>query len=159
MAAITIGADAPDFTLPGSDGKEHSLHQYRGKFLVLFFYPKDDTPGCTKEACSFRDLHPELQSKNTVVLGVSPDGIQSHQKFSEKLTLPFVLLSDPDRVMMRTYAAWGEKNLYGKNVKGVLRSTVVIAPDGTIAHHWPLVRNAEQHPQKVAEFLTTAHMS
>ncbi len=153
MAALQSGTKAPDFTLSGSDGKQHSLKQYHGSYVILYFYPKDDTPGCTKEACSFRDLQTDLQAQNAVVLGVSPDSTESHQRFAEKYTLPFVLLADPDRVVLQDYQAWGEKNLYGKKVQGVIRSTVLVGPDGTIAHHWPQVRGAEQHPQKVADQL------
>ena len=155
MAALVTGTTAPDFTLPGSDDKEHCLGDYRGQTLVVYFYPKDDTPGCTKEACSFRDLYPSLQGKNTVVLGVSKDSLDSHHSFVEKYDLPFVLLSDPDLDMIKAYGAWGDKNRYGKTVQGILRSTVVIAPDGTIAHHWPTVRQAESHPQDVADFLAS----
>ena len=153
MAALLAGTEAPDFTLPGSDDKEHSLHMYRGRHVVLYFYPKDDTPGCTKEACSFRDLHAEFNDTNTVVFGVSKDSLASHQRFAAKFELPFVLLSDPDLHMIKAYGAWGEKQMYGKTYEGILRSTVIVAPDGTIVRHWPLVRKAEQHPQEVAKFL------
>ena len=154
MTTLLTGALAPDFTLPGSDGKDHSLQNYRGKTVVLYFYPKDDTPGCTKESCSFRDLHSELRSANTVVFGVSRDSLESHGKFVAKYGLPFVLLSDPELDMIKAYKAWGEKNRYGKKVEGILRSTVVVGPDGTIAQHWPSVRNAEEHPKEVADFIT-----
>lgn len=153
MAALVSGVKAPDFTLPGSDDKEHSLGAYRGQNVVLYFYPRDDTPGCTKEACSFRDLYPSLQNKNTVVFGVSKDSLASHHTFVEKYELPFVLLSDPGLDVIKAYGAWGEKNRYGKTVLGILRSTVIISPDGTVAHHWPTVSKAETHPQDVADFI------
>lgn len=146
------GKKAPAFELQGSDGKTHSLEQFRGKTVVLYFYPKDDTPGCTKEACGFRDLHKEIAAR-AVVLGVSKDSIDSHKKFAAKYNLPFVLLSDPDASVMKSYEAFGEKLMYGKPVTGAVRSTVVIGPDGTILKHWPSVRKAEAHPQEVLEFL------
>lgn len=146
------GKKAPAFELQGCDGNTHSLEQYRGRTVVLYFYPKDDTPGCTKEACGFRDLHEEI-ARRAVVLGVSKDSIDSHKKFAAKYNLPFVLLSDPDATVMKSYEAFGEKLMYGKPVTGAIRSTVVIGPDGTILKHWPSVRTAEAHPQEVLEFL------
>lgn len=153
MTTRLTGTVAPDFTLPGSDDNDHSLQAYRGQHVVLYFYPKDDTPGCTKESCSFRDLHSALRSANTVVFGISRDSLESHGKFVAKYDLPFVLLSDPELDMIKAYGAWGEKNRFGKKVEGILRSTVVIGPNGTIARHWPSVRNAEEHPQEVADFI------
>lgn len=147
------GQPAPDFNLPGSDGAMHALKDYRGKTVVLYFYPKDNTPGCTKEACGFRDHHAELQAKGIVILGVSKDATASHQGFAKKHNLPFVLLSDPDTSVMSAYGAWGEKLMYGKPVMGTIRSTVIIGPDGIIQKHWPIVRNAEQHPDKVLAHL------
>jgi peroxiredoxin Q/BCP len=147
------GTPAPDFSLPGSDEKTHSLTDYRGKRIVLYFYPRDNTPGCTKEACGFRDLHPEFSALNTVILGVSKDSIASHRKFIEKLSLPFILLSDPETETMQRYGAWGEKKLYGKTTVGTIRSTVIIDESGTIIKHWRRVPKAADHPQKVLEFL------
>lgn len=147
------GKKAPNFELKGSDGKTHSLSDYAGKNVVIYFYPRDNTPGCTKEACGFRDLNQQITDENTVVLGVSKDSLTSHDKFIDKFDLPFVLLSDPDTTMMQKYGAWGEKVLYGKTSIGCIRSTVIVDPEGTIIKHWRKVPNAEAHPQKVLEFL------
>ncbi|MEZ4598538.1 MAG: peroxiredoxin [Syntrophotaleaceae bacterium] len=151
--SILEGKKAVEFSLEGSDGKRHSLSDYAGKTLVLYFYPKDNTPGCTKEACSFRDLHSQFEGIDAVLLGVSRDSLSSHDKFIGRFGLPFVLLSDPDASVMQAYGAYGEKNLYGKKVMGVIRSTVVIGPDGTVFKHWPAVKKAELHPREVLEFL------
>ncbi|HEX9663943.1 MAG TPA: peroxiredoxin [Candidatus Binatia bacterium] len=141
------------FSLEGNDGKKHALHDYKGKTVVLYFYPKDSTPGCTKEACGFRDLNPALKKKNVVVFGVSKDSIASHDKFAEKYKLPFVLLSDPNAEVMKKYGAFGKKMMYGKEVQGTIRSTVVIGPKGDVIKHWPTVKKAEEHPAEVLEFL------
>ena len=145
---------APDFSLKGTDGKTHTLASYKGKTLVLYFYPKDDTPGCTKEACGFRDHFAALKKK-AVILGISKDGIASHEEFAARYKLPFTLLSDPDTAVMKAYGAWGQKLMYGKPVTGTIRSTVVIGPDGTILKHWPAVKKAELHPDEVLAFLNT----
>ena len=147
------GKKAPAFSLEGSDGKTHSLEDYAGKTVVIYFYPRDNTPGCTKEACGFRDLNQQMADENTVVLGVSKDSQTSHDKFIEKFELPFVLLSDPETTMMQQYGAWGEKKLYGKISTGCIRSTVIIDGTGTIIKHWRKVPKAEAHPQKVLEFI------
>lgn len=147
------GTKAPQFTLEGSDGRHHSLSDYAGKTVVLYFYPRDNTPGCTKEACGFRDLDPEMKNMNAVVLGVSRDSLGSHDKFIREFSLPFTLLSDPDASVMKAYGAFGEKVMYGKKTVGVIRSTVVIGPDGTIVRHWPKIAKAEEHPADVAKFL------
>ena len=152
-AMIEEGKKAPAFTLQGSDGKEHSLEDYAGKTVVLYFYPRDNTPGCTKEACGFRDLNKELADLNAVVLGVSKDSLAAHDKFIDKFDLPFVLLSDPETKMMRAYGAWAEKKLRGKVGMGCIRSTAVIGPDGTVLKHWEKVTNAAEHPAQVLEFL------
>ncbi len=146
------GRKAPDFSLADSDGKIHSLKDYRGRMVVLYFYPKDDTPGCTKEACAFRDLTPQLE-KRAVVLGVSKDTPASHGKFAKKYKLPFPLLSDPDTSVMKAYGAFGGKLMYGKPVMGTIRSTFVIGPDGTVLKRWSPVKNAEDHPAEVLAFL------
>jgi peroxiredoxin Q/BCP len=140
---------APAFTLTDSDGRQVSLTDFRGKDVILYFYPKDDTPGCTKEACGFRDAWDELRELGAVVLGVSPDASASHQKFATKYRLPFQLLSDPERGVMEAYGAYGDKTLYGKKVTGVIRSTVWIAPDGRVRRHWARVPDAAEHPSKV----------
>ncbi|BCR04374.1 peroxiredoxin [Desulfuromonas versatilis] len=155
MASLE-GKKAPAFTLEGSDGKTHSLKDYAGKKLVIYFYPKDNTPGCTKEACSFRDLHGDLQDLDVALLGVSKDSLKSHDKFIEKFGLPFVLLSDPETKMMQDYGAFGEKKMYGKLVQGTIRSTVVIGSDGKVLKHWPTVKKAEAHPGEVVDFLKTS---
>lgn len=147
------GKKAPAFSLEGSDGKKHSLADYAGKTVVLYFYPKDDTPGCTKEACGFRDLGSSLKKAGAVVLGVSKDGIESHNKFAGKYKLPFTLLSDPQTEMMKKYGAFGKKMMYGKPVQGTIRSTVVIGPKGDVLKHWPTVKKAEAHPEEVMAFL------
>lgn len=150
---ISEGVAAPEFRLSGSDGKEHSLSEYRGKTVVIYFYPRDNTPGCTKEACGFRDNHALLEGLNAVVLGVSKDSLKSHDKFIKDFSLPFTLLSDPELAMMKTYGAFGEKVMYGKSVEGVIRSTVVVGPDGIVLKHWKKVAKAETHPQEVIRFL------
>jgi peroxiredoxin Q/BCP len=147
------GKKAPDFVLEGSDGKKHSLTDYEGHTVILYFYPQDNTPGCTKEACAFRDMHKTLMAQGSIVMGISKDSLRSHEKFIADFKLPFVLLSDPDTKTMQEYRAWGEKKMYGKIVKGTIRSTVVIGPDGVILKHWPQVKNAADHPAEVLEFL------
>jgi peroxiredoxin Q/BCP len=152
--AIREGKPAPDFTLTDAAGKQVSLKDFAGKDVILYFYPKDDTPGCTKEACGFRDSWKDLAKANVVVLGVSADDAASHQKFAAKYKLPFALLSDPDRKVMQQYGAYGEKVMYGKKTKGVIRSTVWIGPDGRVKKHWAKVANAEAHPAQVLQALT-----
>ena len=147
------GSKAPDFLLEGSDGKQHTLKQYVGRTVVVYFYPKDNTPGCTKEACGFRDNYKDLTDRGVVVLGVSKDSIAAHSKFITNHTLPFVLLSDPDFKMMRAYGAYGEKVMCGKKTLGTIRSTVIIGPDGMVKKQWAKVAKAEQHPAQVLEYL------
>ena len=153
MAKIQEGKPAPDFNLTDAGGKSVSLADFAGKNVVLYFYPKDDTPGCTKEACGFRDLWKDIQKTGTVVLGVSADSGESHQKFATKYKLPFTLLSDPDRKTMKTYGAYGEKMMYGKKTVGVIRSTVLIGPDGKVRKHWARVADAAKHPEQVLDTL------
>ena len=147
------GQKAPAFNLEGNDGKSHSLDEHKGKTVILYFYPRDDTPGCTKEACGFRDLGAALKKTDAVVLGVSKDSIESHQKFAGKYKLPFTLLSDPNAEVMKKYGAFGKKMMYGKEVQGTIRSTVVIGPKGDVIKHWPTVKKAEAHPEDVLAFL------
>jgi len=147
------GKKAPDFSLEGSDGKRHSLKEYAGKTVVIYFYPRDNTPGCTKEACGFRDLHQELVGRGVILLGVSRDSLKAHDRFIRDFGLPFTLLSDPDATMMTAYGAFGEKVQYGKTTMGTIRSTVVIGPDGTVVKHWTKVAKADLHPAQVLEFL------
>ncbi len=153
---ITEGKAAPSFTLPGPEGKAVSLRDFAGRHVILYFYPKDDTPGCTKEACGFRDAWREIQQLGAVVLGVSADGSASHSKFAAKYKLPFPLLSDEDRKVMTQYGAYGEKLLYGKKTTGIIRSTVWIGPDGKVRKHWSRVADAEAHPEEVLEALRQA---
>lgn len=147
------GQKAPDFKLEGSDKSWHALADYAGRTVVVYFYPKDNTAGCTKEACAFRDLHAQFQQQDVVLLGISKDSLASHDRFIDKFGLPFVLLSDPETLMMQAYNAFGEKTMYGKKVMGTFRSTVIIGPDGTIVKHWPRVKKAEAHPREVLEYL------
>ena len=147
------GKKAPAFALEGNDGKIHSLADYKGKTVVLYFYPKDNTPGCTKEACGFRDEISSLKKTGAVVLGVSKDSIDSHNKFAAKYKLSFTLLSDPKAEVMKCYRAFGKKMMYGKEVQGTIRSTVLIGPKGDVIKHWTTVKKAEDHPREVAAFL------
>ena len=149
--AIEEGKAAPAFTLNDADGNTVSLKDFKGKNVVVYFYPRDDTPGCTKEACGFRDHWQDIQDANTVVLGISPDSEASHQKFRDKYELPFTLLADPEREVMTDYDAYGEKMMYGKKRMGVIRSTVWVGPDGNVVKHWRRVPKAADHPLKVLE--------
>lgn len=153
--AIEEGKAAPAFTLKNAAGEKVALKDFKGsKNVVVYFYPKDDTPGCTKEACGFRDLWKEIQKLDTVVLGISPDDEESHRKFADKYDLPFTLLCDPGKKVMEKYGAWGEKTMYGRKTMGVIRSTVVVGKDGKVIKHWKRVGKAETHPQKVLELLS-----
>jgi len=146
------GHRAPDFSLQGSDGKVHTLKDYSDKILVLFFYPRDNTPGCTAEAVGFSKLQPLFEQLGAVLVGVSKDSMKSHDKFIADFKIPFTLLSDPTAAVMTAYGAYGEKDQYGKTVVGSIRSTVVIAPDGTVIKHWPKIPKASEHPDKVLDF-------
>ena len=146
---LSIGDKAPAFTLTDATGHKVSLKDFAGRDVILYFYPRDDTPGCTKEACGFRDAWDELRELGAVVLGVSADDADSHERFAAKYRLPFTLLSDPDRSVMAAYGAYGEKTMYGRKVVGVIRSTVWIGPDGRVRRHWARVANAAEHPEKV----------
>jgi len=150
---IEEGKVAPAFTLTDQNGDKVSLKDFRGKDVIVYFYPKDDTPGCTKEACGFRDLNGEIQQEGAVILGISPDGQAAHERFIGKYELPFTLLSDPDKKVMARYDAFGEKMMYGKKVTGVIRSTVWVGPDGKVVRHWRRVPKAADHPAKVLEAL------
>lgn len=134
------GDPAPDFTLQDQHGQEITLSALRGHPVVLYFYPKDDTPGCTKEACAFRDARADWEALGAKVLGVSPDTVADHKKFAEKYSLPFTLLADPDRAVCEAYGIWKEKNMYGRKSFGVVRSTFVIDKDGKIVKVFPRVR-------------------
>ena len=147
------GKSPPAFTLRDMRGNKVALRDFLGKQVVIYFYPKDDTPGCTKEACGFRDVHDALQELDVVVLGVSPDGPEAHQKFAAKYELPFVLLCDPEKKVMEKYGAYGEKTLYGKKTVGVIRSTVVLDAGGKVTKHWRRVTKSADHPAQVLAFL------
>ena len=155
-SAIEEGKAAPLFTLPDADGNKVALKDLKGKHVVVYFYPRDDTPGCTKEACGFRDHWQEIQDAGAVVLGISADSEVSHQKFRDKYQLPFTLLSDADRKVMTKYGAYGEKMMYGKKTMGVIRSTVLVGPNGKVVKHWRRVAKAADHPQKVLDVLQQA---
>jgi peroxiredoxin Q/BCP len=149
---VEEGSKAPAFTLAADDGSKIKLSDLKGSPVVLYFYPKDDTPGCTKEACAFRDLHKELAKLGVKVLGVSPDDTASHVKFRDKFQLNFPLLADTEHKVAEEYGAWREKNMYGKKSMGIQRSTFLIAPDGTIAKVWKRVQ-VDGHDAEVLEAL------
>ncbi len=130
---IELNSPAPEFNLPDQDNKEHKLSDYRGKWVVVYFYPKDDTPGCTTEACSFRDDYQELEKNNVQILGISKDSVKSHKKFAEKFNLNFPLLSDPEKTTIHAYNSWGEKKFMGRVFEGILRNTFLINPEGQVA--------------------------
>ena len=148
--ALNVGDPAPAFSLPASTGEDIALKDLAGKKVVLYFYPKDDTPGCTKEACGFRDANQELQSLGTVVLGVSGDNLKFHQKFVVKYDLNFPLLSDTEKLVAGEYGAWGEKKQYGRTYMGMNRMTFLIGENGSIAKIWPNVR-ADGHAQEILD--------
>ena len=152
MAFPEPGAEAPTFSLSDQDNNEVSLAGQAGKWVVLYFYPRDDTPGCTKEACNFRDNHAAIQAAGAVVLGVSGDSTASHGKFAQKYSLPFSLLADDGNKVARAYGAWGEKKNYGKTYEGIIRSTVIIGPDGKVAKVWKSVK-PDGHGEQVLEWL------
>ena len=137
---INIGELAPDFSLQGADGKEHKLSDYRGQKIILYFYPKDNTPGCTTEACDFRDNYSSIKDKNTLVIGISKDSIKSHEKFISKFELPFILLADEDKAVCGLYDVIKEKNMYGKKVLGIERSTFLIDENGILTHEFRKVK-------------------
>ncbi|MCI0673526.1 MAG: thioredoxin-dependent thiol peroxidase [Myxococcaceae bacterium] len=145
-----VGTNAPDFTLMDQDGRPVRLSEYRGRQVVLYFYPKDDTPGCTREACAFRDDHPVLSGANVVVLGVSPDTARSHKRFAEKFSLPFTLLADPEHQVADAYGVWVEKSMYGRTYMGIQRATFLVGTDGKLARVWPKVK-VDEHAAEVRE--------
>ena len=149
---LSVGDIAPNFTLSDQDGRSHTLEDYRGRWVVLYFYPKDDTPGCTKEACNFRDEKGRLEELGAVVLGVSADDVESHGRFHSKYGLNFPLLSDSQKNMIRAYGAWGTKTMYGREYEGVLRCTYLIDPQGRVARVWDKVK-PDAHALEVAEAL------
>jgi peroxiredoxin Q/BCP len=142
------GTLAPSFTLADQDGALRTLDEFQGGYTLLYFYPKDDTPGCTKEACAIRDAFPDLSSAKATVLGISPDSVKSHKKFAEKYELPFTLLADEDHAVANAYGVWGQKKFMGRSYEGILRTSFLIAPDGTIAKVYENVK-PEQHAAEV----------
>ncbi|MDD8019171.1 MAG: thioredoxin-dependent thiol peroxidase [Bacteroidota bacterium] len=140
MAQLTVGDKAPDFSLSGNDGKKYSLKDFKGKKLVLYFYPKDDTSGCTKEACSFRDNLSLIKKKGAVIIGVSPDDTPSHEKFITKYDINFTLLSDESKDMLKAYGVWKEKSMYGRKYMGVERTTFIIDEKGKLSHIFTKVK-------------------
>ncbi|MCI8737565.1 MAG: peroxiredoxin [Lachnospiraceae bacterium] len=145
---LEVGTKAPAFELPDQNGVVHTLEEYRGKKVILYFYPKDNTPGCTKQACNFGQLYPQFTEKGAVVLGVSKDSVASHKKFEEKYNLPFTLLSDPELSCIQAYDVWKEKVNYGKKSMGVVRTTYLIGENGVIEKAFDKV-NAEKNPEQM----------
>ena len=148
---LEVGTQAPDFTLPDQNGNRHSLSDYRGKKIILYFYPKDNTPGCTKQACGFAERYPQFIEKGAVVLGISKDSVASHKKFEEKYGLPFTILSDPELVAIQAYDVWQEKKNYGKTYMGVVRTTYLIDEEGKIAKAFDKVKAADNPEQMLGE--------
>ena len=148
---LEIGTQAPDFTLPDQNGNMHSLSEYRGKKVILYFYPKDNTAGCTKQACGFAERYPQFTEKGAVVLGISKDSVASHKKFEEKYGLPFTILSDPELVAIQAYDVWQEKKNYGKTYMGVVRSTYLIDENGKIVKAFEKVKAADNPEQMLGE--------
>ena len=148
---LEVGVKAPDFTLPDQNGNMHSLSDYRGKKVILYFYPKDNTPGCTKQACGFAERYPQFIEKGAVVLGISKDSVASHKKFEEKYGLPFTILSDPELVAIQAYDVWQEKKNYGKTYMGVVRTTYLIDEEGKIAKAFDKVKAADNPEQMLGE--------
>ena len=148
---LEVGTKAPDFTLPDQNGNMHSLSEYRGKKVILYFYPKDNTAGCTKQACGFAERYPQFTEKGAVVLGVSKDSVASHKKFEEKYGLPFTLLADPELVAIQAYDVWQEKKNYGKTYMGVVRTTYLIDENGKIVKAFDKVKAADNPEQMLEE--------
>ncbi len=152
--SIEVGKQAPDFTLQDQLGKTHSLSDLKGRLALIYFYPKDETPGCTQQACALRDNFEELQTKGVDVIGVSKDDVASHAKFVAKHNLPFDILADPEGKMVEAYDAWGERNMYGRKFMGIIRSAVLIGPDLTVLAHWPKIQPLKTVPT-VLDWLQT----
>ena len=147
---LKVGTKAKDFTLADQDGETHTFSDYFGNWILIYFYPKDDTPGCTKEACMIGDVFPKFKKLKAKVFGISADSEKSHKKFAEKYDLPFTLLSDPDKKVLKLYGALGEKSMYGKKYIGILRNSYLINPEGKIAKVYEKV-NPEKHADEVLE--------
>jgi len=149
---LKVGVEAPGFCLPDKDNKEVCLKDFKGKYVVLYFYPKDNTPGCTTEAIGFTGILPELQKLDGIVIGISPDSPESHAKFIKKKNLKVILLSDVDKKVLKAYGKWGKKKFLGKEYIGVTRSTFLLDPNGNIAHIWPKV-SVKGHPEDVEKVI------
>lgn len=149
--ALAEGVKAPEFTLQDSEGKTHKLSDYAGQTIVVYFYPKDDTPGCTKEACSFRDSYADFRQAGVIIIGISPDKVASHKKFKNKYELPFTLLADPDHAVCEAYGVWGTKKMYGREYQGVYRTTYIISPEGNIQRVFKNVKPSEHSQEVLAE--------
>ena len=152
MATLNVGDKAPDLVLPTGSGTKASLKDFKGKKVVLYFYPKDDTSGCTKEACSFRDNITVIKKKGAVVIGVSIDSIESHKKFADKYELPFTLISDAEKELVKKYGVWKEKSMYGRKYMGIERTTFLIDENGKISHIFPKVK-VEGHTEEILALL------
>lgn len=150
---LEVGTKAPDFTLPDQNGAMHTLSDYRGKKVLLYFYPKDNTPGCTKQACGYSERLPQFQEKGTVILGISKDSVASHKRFEEKQNLTITLLSDPERTVIEAYDVWKEKKNYGKVSMGVVRTTYLIDEEGTILKANDKVKAADDPEKMLGELL------
>lgn len=144
---LEVGTKAPNFTLPDQNGETHSLEDYRGKKVILYFYPKDNTAGCTKQACGFAERYPQIQEKGAVVLGISKDSVKSHKNFETKYSLPFTILSDPDHEVIELYDVWKEKKNYGRTYMGIVRTTYLIDEEGTIIQAMDKVKAADNPAQ------------
>ncbi|WP_281522209.1 thioredoxin-dependent thiol peroxidase [Dubosiella newyorkensis] len=149
---LEVGTKAPDFTLQDQDGKDVSLSDFKGKKVILYFYPKDNTSGCTKQACAFKELYPDFMEKDAIVLGVSKDSVASHKKFQEKYELPFELLSDPEHKVIEQYDVWKEKSMYGKKYMGIVRSTYLIDEEGNIEKALEKVK-PQQNPEQMLKLV------
>ncbi|WP_286209383.1 thioredoxin-dependent thiol peroxidase [Dubosiella newyorkensis] len=149
---LEVGTKAPDFTLQDQDGKDVSLSDFKGKKVILYFYPKDNTSGCTKQACAFKELYPDFMEKDAIVLGVSKDSVASHKKFQEKYELPFELLSDPGHKVIEQYDVWKEKSMYGKKYMGIVRSTYLIDEEGKIEKALEKVK-PQQNPEQMLKLV------
>lgn len=150
---LEVGTKAPNFTLPDQNGETHSLEDYRGKKVILYFYPKDNTAGCTKQACGFAERYPQIQEKGAVVLGISKDSVKSHKNFETKYSLPFTILSNPDHEVIELYDVWKEKKNYGRTYMGIVRTTYLIDEEGTIIQAMDKVKAAD-NPQQMLDAIS-----
>jgi peroxiredoxin Q/BCP len=148
---LSIGQKAPEIKLPDQDGREHRLSDYKGQWVLVYFYPKDDTPGCTKEACMLRDTFPDFKKLKAVVLGVSKDSVKSHKKFADKYKLPFTILADENKEVLQAYGAWGKKKFMGREYDGIFRMSFLIDPQGKIANIYEKVKPAEHAAEVLAD--------